>query len=81
MSRWKGPEKGGARWKAMRSARLEAIIEKRTVRYQVWPHYEMHDGRQVMVGFDLELLGTHDGNTRLFPGCDSAPRALQVCGR
>jgi hypothetical protein len=51
-------------------SRLKAIIEKHAVRYQVWPHYEMHDGQQVMVGFDLELHGTHDhGNTRLSPGC------------
>jgi hypothetical protein len=49
---------------------LKTIVEKHTVRYQVWPHYEMHDGNRVMVGFDLQLHGTHDhGNTRLSPGC------------
>lgn len=49
---------------------LRQIIEKHTVRYQVWPHYEMNDGKRVMVGFDLELHGTHDhGTTRLSPGC------------
>ena len=50
---------------------LKTIIEKHTVRYEVWPHYEMHDGNRVMVGFDLELHGTHDhGNTRLSAGCN-----------
>jgi hypothetical protein len=49
---------------------LRAIVEKHTVRYQVWPHYEMQDGKRVMIGFDLELHGTHDhGSTRLSPGC------------
>lgn len=49
---------------------LRQIIEKHTVRYQVFPHYEMNDGKRVMVGFDLELHGTHDhGTTRLSPGC------------
>lgn len=50
--------------------RLKAIVEKHTVRYEVRPHFEINDGKQVMVGFDLELHGTHDhGNTRLSPGC------------
>lgn len=50
--------------------RLQAIVEKHTVRYEAWPHYEMNDGKRVMVGFDLELHGTHDhGNTRSSPGC------------
>ena len=49
---------------------LKQIIEKHTVRYEVWPHYEMAAGKRVIVGFDLELCGTHDhGNTRLSPGC------------
>lgn len=49
---------------------LRRIIEKHTVRYEVWPHYEMNDGKRVTVGFDLELHGTHDhGTTRLSPGC------------
>lgn len=49
---------------------LKAIIEKHTVRYQVWPRYEMNDGNRVMVGFDLELHGAHDhGNTSSSPGC------------
>jgi hypothetical protein len=39
--------------------RLKAIVEKHTVRYEAWS-YEMNDGKRVMVGFDLELHGTHD---------------------
>jgi len=49
---------------------LRQIIAKHTVRYEVWPHYEVTEGKRVVVGFDLELYGTHDhGNTRLSPGC------------
>ena len=49
---------------------LMEIAQKHTVDYEVWPHQKMVDGRQVIVGFDLELHGTHDhGKTRLSPGC------------
>lgn len=49
---------------------LKQIIEKHTVRQEVWPHYEMAGGKRVLVGFDLELYATHDhGSTRLSPGC------------
>jgi hypothetical protein len=49
---------------------LLEIAQKHTVDYQVWPHYDMVAGREVMDGFDLELHGTHDhGKTRLAPGC------------
>jgi hypothetical protein len=51
---------------------LKAIVEKHTVRYEAWPHYEMNDGKRVMVGFDLELHGTHDhGNTRSSLRCSA----------
>jgi hypothetical protein len=39
---------------------LKQIIEKHTVRYEVWPHYEIVKGDRVIVGFDLELYGTHE---------------------
>lgn len=51
-------------------AELKQIIERHTVRYEVCPHYEIAGGKRVMVGYDLELYGTHDhGQTRLSPGC------------
>lgn len=51
-------------------AELKQLIERHTVRYEVWPHYEIADGKHVIVGFDLELYGTHDhGETQLSPGC------------
>jgi len=50
---------------------LKEVIRKHTVRYEVWPHFEISEGQRVMVGFDIELYGTHDhGATRLSPGCD-----------
>jgi hypothetical protein len=50
---------------------LKEIIRKHTVRYEVWPHFEISGGKRLMVGFDIELYGTHDhGATRLSPGCD-----------
>jgi len=49
---------------------LKKIIEKHTVRYEVWPHYEMARSGRVIVGFDIELYGTQDhGKTSLSPGC------------
>lgn len=49
---------------------LRQIIDKHTVHYKVLPHYEIDDGKRVMVGYDLELYGSHDhGNTRSSPGC------------
>ena len=49
---------------------LKEIIRKHTIRYEVWPHFEISESQRVMVGFDIELYGTHDhGNTRLSPGC------------
>ena len=39
---------------------LKQIVEKHTVRYEVWPHYEIVKGDRVIVGFDLELYGTHE---------------------
>lgn len=50
---------------------LRDLAAKHTVRYEVWPHYEIKDGKRLIVGFDLELCGTHDrGHTSLSPGCD-----------
>jgi hypothetical protein len=49
---------------------LKEIIRKHAVRYEVWPHFEISGGKRVMVGFDIDLCGTHDhGTTRLSPGC------------
>lgn len=49
---------------------LKRVVERHTVRYEVWPHYEIADGKRVVVGFDLELYGTHDhGDTSMSPGC------------
>lgn len=61
---------------------LKSIVEKHTVRYEAWPHWEMHETRRVMVGFDLELHGTHDhGHSQLTPGCESAGRPTRISGR
>ncbi len=49
---------------------LKAAVAKHTVRYEVWPHYELRGDDRVIVGFDLELRGTHShGTSRLSPGC------------
>jgi hypothetical protein len=50
---------------------LKEAVEKHTVHYEVSPHYEVDDAKRIMVGFDIELHGTHNhGNTRLTPGCE-----------
>jgi hypothetical protein len=50
---------------------LRDIIERHTVRYEAWPHWEFFEGKRVMVGMDLELYGTHEhGRTKMNPGCE-----------
>lgn len=50
---------------------LRNLIAEHTVRYEIWPHYDVDDGAKVIDGFDLELHGTHEhGHSRLTPGCD-----------
>lgn len=55
----------------MQDIELAKLVEKHTVKYEVWRHWEIYDGKRVLVGFDLELHGTHDhGHTSLTPGCE-----------
>ncbi len=50
---------------------LKSIVEKHTVRYEAWPHWEMHEDRRVMVGFDLELYGAHaNGHSQPIRNCE-----------
>ena len=55
---------------------LRGRIAEHTVRYEVWPHYDVvgrlgMDARRVIDGFDLELHGTHQhGHTFMTPGCE-----------
>ena len=55
---------------------LPSLIGERTIRYEVWPHYDIVgrigvDARRVIDGFDLELHGTHqNGHTLMTPGCE-----------
>jgi hypothetical protein len=49
---------------------LRARAQRHTVRYEIGPHWEVHERRRVVVGFDLELHGTHDhGHSGQTPGC------------
>jgi hypothetical protein len=62
--------------------RLKPIIEKHTVRYQVWPHHEMHDGKQVIVG----LISNYTGRMItvapvLLRDAASVPRPLPISSR
>lgn len=51
-------------------ADLLEIAKKHTVRFETWFHQEFHDDKLVVVGFDLELYGTHyDGHSSNTPGC------------
>lgn len=50
---------------------LRELVEKHTVRYEVWMEYGMVNGAVRPVGFELDLLGTHDhGHTAFAPGCE-----------
>ena len=51
--------------------RLQELIERHQVCYEVWPEYLMVKGQKVKVGFALELYGTHEhGESRMLPGCE-----------
>jgi len=57
---------------------LKSIAQKRTVRYEVWPHWEIHEDARVMVGFNLELLGTYEhGQSPLGPGAQSGGQTYE----
>jgi len=50
--------------------RLQDLIQKHRVCYEVWPAYLMVEGKRVQVGFELELCGTHEHEGDQFePGC------------
>jgi hypothetical protein len=56
--------------------RLKDIVEMHQVCYEVWPELLIVKGQQLKVGFDLELVGTHEHGTSTFsPGC---PRCLRT---
>ncbi len=55
---------------------LKQAVDRHSVCYEVRPEYAIEDGnrpgdgKKVMVGFSLELYGTHDhGFSTLTPGC------------
>lgn len=49
---------------------VQDLIAQHTIRYEIWRHCDITEGKQVVNGFDLELHGTHDhGRSRLSPGC------------
>lgn len=57
---------------------LKAIAQKHTVRYEVWPHWEIHEDARIMVGFNLELLGTYDhGHSPLAPGSEGSDQTYE----
>ena len=59
---------------------LKEIIRKHTVRYEVWSHFEISEGKRVMVGFDIELYGTHDHGATVFPpAAICALRPTTIC--
>ena len=56
--------------------RLKDMVEMHHVCYEIWPELLMVKNRQVKVGFNLELAGTHEhGTSTLSPGC---PRCIRT---
>ncbi len=51
---------------------LKRLVERHQVCWEVWPEETINrDGRRVQIGFELDLLGTHDHVTDPpTPGCD-----------
>ncbi len=58
--------------------RLRNVVDRHSVRYEVWPAEELVNGKVVKVGFELQLYGTHEhGETRLTPGCERCVQTFQ----
>lgn len=50
---------------------LRELVEKHTIRYEVYFDLDNVGGHIVQTGFELDLLASHDhGLTRFTPGCD-----------
>jgi len=51
---------------------LKRLVERHQVCWEVWPQETIgREGRRVQVGFELDLLGTHDHPVKPpMPGCD-----------
>lgn len=50
---------------------LKELVDLHYICYEVWPELLVVGGEQVKVGFDLELVGTHEhGTSSLSPGCE-----------
>ena len=55
---------------------LKDLVEMHQVCYEVWPELLIVKGQRVKVGFDLELVGTHEhGTSTMSPGC---PRCIRT---
>ena len=55
---------------------LKDLVEMHQVCYEIWPELLIVEGQQVKVGFDLELVGTHEhGTSTMSPGC---PRCIRT---
>ena len=49
---------------------LRELVEKHTIRYEVYFEQDMLDGKLAHIGFEIDLLASHDhGVTSLTPGC------------
>jgi hypothetical protein len=58
--------------------RLQSLVEKHTVYYEVSPEYMLVEDKPVKVGFELRLYGTHDhGSSRSTPGCERCVQTFE----
>ena len=64
------PEPAGpAKEEARGDGALRRWIRKHEVCFEILPHYEVHEGAKLQVGFDLTLYGRRRRQCRSDPGC------------
>ncbi len=62
-----------------RAIRLVEIVSQHRVRWEVWPERRCFRGKIKQIGFEMDLIGDHDGPYHSpLPGCDDCLRVYEA---
>lgn len=51
------------------NSRVQSLVTEYSVFWQLWPQFEQTHGERHLVGFEVELIGSHPSDPHLDPGC------------
>jgi hypothetical protein len=61
------------------SPRVQSVVADYGVFWQLWPQFEQTDGERRLVGFEVELIGSHNSElSHVDPGCPMCHRVRSV---